>query len=106
MVSSRVGILQLGHVQQQSPRPVDGEHQGSVAMRAPAPWLIGDEGLVGVEAGKVVYVGVVILGRPPTRPGNEGGEAVLLGEFPGVCLACVVFGSLDSHSSSCLCSFR
>jgi hypothetical protein len=34
-------------------------------MRTPAPGFIGDEGLVGVEAGEVVDVGVVILVEPP-----------------------------------------
>src|SRR5215211_4215653 len=103
-ISSRLGVLQLGHVQQQSSRSVDGEYQGGVAMRTPAPWLIGYEGLVSVEAGEVVYVGVVILGRTPARPGNEGGEATLLGKLAGGSLASVVFGALDSHSSPCLCS--
>lgn len=36
-----------------------------MAVRAPAPRLIGDERLVGVEAGEVVDVGVMILGGTP-----------------------------------------
>jgi hypothetical protein len=73
-------------------------------MRPPAPWLIGDEGLVGVEAGEVVDVGVVILGRTPTRPGNKSGEAVLPDELAGGCLASGVFSALDPHSPSVPCS--
>jgi len=103
-VSSRLWVLHLGHVHQQSPRAVHGEHEGGVTMRAPAPWLVGDERLVGVEAGEVVDVSVVILGGTPAGPGDEGGEATLLGEFAGSRLASVVFGALDPQSSSHLCS--
>ena len=103
-VSNWLGILQLGHAQQQSSRPVDGEHQGGVAMRAPAPGLVRDEGLVSVEAGEVVDVGVVILGGTPAGLGGEGGVATLLGELAGGRLASIVCGGLDPHSSSVLSS--
>lgn len=75
-------------------------------MRPPASWLIGDERLVGVEAGQIVDIGVVILGRTPTGPGNEGREPALAGELAGGSLASVVFSALYFPSSSCLCSFR
>jgi len=64
-------------------------------VRAPASRLVGDEGLVGVEAGQVVDVGVVILGGTPAGPGDEGGEAALFGELTGGSLASFVFGGLD-----------
>ncbi len=96
-ISSRLRVLHFGHVHQQGPRPVHGEHQGGVAMRAPAPRLVRDKGLVGVEAGEVVDVGVVILGGTPAGPGDEGGEAALLGELTGGSLASFVFGVLDPH---------
>ena len=75
-------------------------------MRAPAPWLVGDKRLVGVEACEEVDVGVVILGGTPAGPGNEGGEATLPGQLAGSRLARIVFGALDPHSTSFfLCSF-
>jgi hypothetical protein len=73
-------------------------------VRAPAPGLVGDEGLVGVKAGEVVDVGVVILGGTPAGPGDEGGEATLPGELTGGRLASVVFGALDPRNSSFMCS--
>src|SRR5215213_51887 len=66
-------------------------------MRAPAPWLVGDEGLMGVEAGEVVNIGVVVLSGSSARPGHEGGVAALLGELASGCLASIVFGTLDPH---------
>ncbi len=75
-----------------------------MAMRAPAPGLVGDEGLVGVEAGEVVDVGVVVLGGTAAGPGDEGGEATLPGELAGGRLASIVFGTLDPDRSSVLCS--
>jgi hypothetical protein len=73
-------------------------------MRAPAPGLVGNGGLVGVEAGEVVDVGVVVLGRTAAGPGDEGGEATLPGELTGGRLASFVFGALDSHGLSFVCS--
>jgi hypothetical protein len=55
---------------------------------------------VGVEAHKVVYVGVVILGGTPAGPGNKGGEATLPGELAGGRLASGVFDALDPYSTS------
>jgi hypothetical protein len=72
-------------------------------MRAPAPGLVRDERLVGVEAGEVVYVGVVILGGTPAGPSDEGGEAVVPAELAGGRLASIVFGALDPRSPSFLC---
>jgi hypothetical protein len=69
-------------------------------MRAPAPWLVRDEGLMGVEAGEVVYVGVVVLSGSPARPGDEGGKATLLRELASGSLASIVFGTFDPHGSS------
>jgi hypothetical protein len=71
-------------------------------MRAPAPWLVGDEGLMSVEAGEVVYVGVVVLSGSPARPGDEGGEATLLRELASSSLASIVFGTFDPQRSSFL----
>jgi hypothetical protein len=62
--------------------------------------------LVGVEAGEVVHVGVMILGRTPARPGDKSGEAVHPGKLAGGSLTCIVFGALESHSTPFKCSTR
>jgi hypothetical protein len=58
---------------------------------------------MGVETGEVVDVGVMILGRTPAGPGDQGGEAALPGELAGGSLASIVFGTFDPHRSSFLC---
>src|SRR5918999_3458429 len=99
-VGYRPGVLKLGHVHQQGRRPVAGEDEGGVAVRAPAPRLVRDERLVGVEACEVIDVRVVVLGGATTRPRDDGGEAALPSESERGPLARVVFGALDAYGSS------
>src|SRR3712207_2340287 len=99
-VGYRPGVLKLGHVHQQGRRPVAGKDEGGVAVRAPAPRLVRDERLVGVEACEVIDVRVVVLGGATTRPRDDGGEAALPSESERGPLARVVFGALDAYGSS------
>lgn len=67
-----------------------------MALRAPAPWLVRDEGLVGVEAGEVGDVGVVVLGRPAAGSGDEGRAALAARQVAGGLLAGPVLGTRDA----------
>ena len=94
-ISSGLWILQLRSCPLAgSPVRPRGEPGRCGRARASA-WLVGDEGLVSVEAREVVHVGVVILGGTPAGPGHKGGEATLPGELAGGRLASSVFGALD-----------
>jgi hypothetical protein len=103
LVGDRLRILQVCAVDDQRDGTVGGDHRGRVTGPAPSPFAVAsrlgrkirDEGLMRVEAGEVVHVGVATLPSPATRPGERTGIAVLDGKRPEAFLASEVLGAFN-----------